>query len=168
MLNNNIISLILKKAHKCHCWQDSLKDYCFDHTTDPDDYLYMSMEQYAKYYRRSNIPDVSQPKRGYVGYTIIIHKETPKWIIFGIRYYWQISVFNPGTQDSKRMFYNKYIKQYTTPSCYCYDCNRFQKCSTKYYEFHHIKDIADHFLRYLCDQRYGDINKFNSYWKLFI
>lgn len=46
MLNHNIIGLILKKAGKCHCWKDSFKDYCFDHTNNEDDYLYMTINQY--------------------------------------------------------------------------------------------------------------------------
>jgi hypothetical protein len=44
MLNHNIVSIILKKAHKCHCWHDAIKDFCFDHTTDPDDYRYMKQK----------------------------------------------------------------------------------------------------------------------------
>ena len=145
MLNHNIINLILKKAGKCHCWKDSIKDYCFDHTIDPDDYYYMSMEQYTKYFRKSNKHEIGQKIKKYNGYAIIIHKETHKWISFSIRRHVSTR-FTSNLEDSRRMLYNKYTKQFKR------NCNCLWGIENK--ELHHINDIYDHYLRYLCSSCY--------------
>lgn len=150
MLNHNIISIILKKAHKCHCWQDSIKNYCADHVINIDDLYYMSMEQYADFYRKKISQQQSinfkilKDMRTHKGYTIIIHgkKDHGDIITFHFRY---ISPKTGFLLNSKPIQYNKNTK-ICTYKCICRSC--IKDCYYPISQLHRIADIP-HILRHI-------------------
>lgn len=59
IIQNYMKEKIYKYAKKCiyydksidnYCLKTSLKDYCFEHTTNRDDYYEMTLEEYARLY----------------------------------------------------------------------------------------------------------------------
>jgi hypothetical protein len=135
MLNHNIISLILKKAHKCHCMKDALNEYCFDHITNSDDYRYMTIEDYIDKKYLINRYDITLALREGNYFTPIILKITDLYFKFYVR--WSVDdgrifcsqsfVYNRDTETfkdnlkrdvSKRMIYMYQLEKHIKKNIY--------------------------------------------------
>jgi hypothetical protein len=103
MLNYNVINIILKKACKCHCYQDAIVDYCFDHTTNEDDFQFMTFEQYLENRDKKPLYSIKQgvARNKGIYYIISIDRVTRNTI------YFRLQVLNAPRSMNKCINYNR-------------------------------------------------------------
>jgi len=138
MINYNILTKIFRKARICclmnihknyFCLNNAIHNYCYQHTTNTDDYKYMSIDQLAKRKQTKYVDHLGNNQ-----YDIFIIKKLKYTIKFIVRYRCENLC-----QYSKAITYYKFRKNIESKNIYTYP-NEFNCVNDIHNYYDHLKD----------------------------